>query len=123
MSRTHESTRKLARRIQAGTARILSATHLLDRLSRDIETTASPALISLGEELAAYPCPQPASRPDTLAILVPLRLRVHSTVLSLFSTTTVFGTPREVTLSELAIESFYPADPPTADFLRSSAAR
>jgi hypothetical protein len=50
---------------------------------------------------------------------MPLRLRVHGTVLSLFSTTTVFGTPREVTLSELAIESFYPADAPTAEFLRS----
>ena len=93
--------------------------HLLDRLNRDIETTASPALIALRDEVTAYPCPQPASRPDTRAILVPLRLRVPGTVLSLFSTTTVFGTPREVTLSELAIESFYPADPSTAEFLRS----
>ena len=93
--------------------------HLLDRLSRDIEATASPALIALRDELTAYPCPPPAASPDTRAILVPLRLRVRDTVLSLFSTTTVFGTPREVTLSELAIESFYPADPPTADFLKS----
>ena len=93
--------------------------HLLDRLNRDIEATASPALITLRDELTAYPCPPPASRPATRAILVPLRLRVHGTVLSLFSTTTVFGTPREVTLSELAIESFYPADSPTAEFLRA----
>jgi hypothetical protein len=42
-------------------------------------------------------------------------------VLSLFSTTTVFGTPRDVMLSELAIELFYPADAPTAAFLRASA--
>jgi len=96
--------------------------HLLDRLSKDIEATASPALIALRDELAAYPCPPPAASPDTRAILVPLRLRVRGTVLSLFSTTTVFGTPREVTLSELAIESFYPADAPTAEFLRSAAA-
>jgi len=95
--------------------------HLLDRLSRDIEATASPSLIALRDELTAYPGPAPAARPDTRAILIPLRLRVHDTVLSLFSTTTVFGTPREVTLSELAIESFYPADPPTADFLKSHA--
>jgi transcriptional regulator with XRE-family HTH domain len=95
--------------------------HLLDRLNRDIEVTASPALIALRDELAGYPCPPPAASTDTRAILVPLRLRVEGTVLSLFSTTTVFGTPREVTLSELAIESFYPADPPTADFLRSRA--
>ena len=45
------------------------------------------------------------------------------TVLSLFSTTTVFGTPRDVTLSELAIESFYPADAATAAFLRGAQAR
>jgi transcriptional regulator with XRE-family HTH domain len=93
--------------------------HLLDRLGRDIETTASPSLIALREELAAYPCPPPAVQPDTRAILVPMRLRADGTVLSLFSTTTVFGTPREVTLSELAIESFYPADAPTAEFFRS----
>ena len=37
--------------------------------------------------------------------------------LSLFSTTTIFGTPAEVTLSELAIESFFPADEATADLL------
>ena len=92
--------------------------HLLDRLGRDIESTAAPALIELRDELATYPSPPPAAHPDTRAILVPLRLRVHGAVLSLFSTTTVFGTPRDVTLSELAIESFYPADAPTAGFLR-----
>ena len=94
--------------------------HLLDRLSRDIESTAAPALIALRDELRGYPSPALAAYPDTRAILVPLRLRVGDTVLSLFSTTTVFGTPRDVTLSELAIESFYPADPPTAAFLRSN---
>jgi len=48
-----------------------------------------------------------------------MRLRVGAATLSLFSTTTDFGTPRDVTLSELSIESFYPADPPTAAFLRA----
>jgi transcriptional regulator with XRE-family HTH domain len=93
--------------------------HLLDRLNRDIESAAAPALIALREELADYPVPlaTPADT-DTRAILVPLRLRVGDTVLSLLSTTTVFGTPRDVTLSELAIESFYPADAPTAAFVR-----
>ncbi|HEX4659275.1 MAG TPA: hypothetical protein VH307_17945, partial [Streptosporangiaceae bacterium] len=66
----------------------------------------------------AYPCHPPASRPDVRAILVPMRLRVQGATLSLFSTTTVFGTPRDVTLSELAIESFYPADTATAAFLK-----
>jgi transcriptional regulator with XRE-family HTH domain len=92
--------------------------HLLHRLSHDIESTGDPALIALRDELATYPSPPPLTRPDTRAILVPLRMRVQGTVLSLFSTTTVFGTPRDVTLAELAIESFYPADAPTAAFWR-----
>jgi hypothetical protein len=94
--------------------------HLLDRLDHDIGSTADPALIALRDELATYPSHRPTSRPDSRAILVPLRLRVRDTVLSLFSTTTVFGTPRDVTLSELAIESFYPADAATAAFLRGT---
>ncbi len=93
--------------------------HLLDRLDRDVASTADRALIELRAELVTYPCPAPASRPDTRAILVPMRLRVRDATLSLFSTTTVFGTPRDVTLSELAIESFYPADAETAAFLTS----
>jgi hypothetical protein len=44
-------------------------------------------------------------------------------MLSMFSTTTVFGTPRDVTLSELAIESFYPADAQTAAFLSNMQAQ
>jgi transcriptional regulator with XRE-family HTH domain len=92
--------------------------YLIDRLDRDVESTADPALLELRAELATYPCPAPASRPDTRAILVPMRLRVEDRVLSLLSTTTVFGTPRDVTLSELAIESFYPADTATAAFLK-----
>jgi len=92
--------------------------HLLDRLNREIGSTADPALIELRDELASYPSGRPTSRPDSQAILVPLRLRVRGTELSLFSTTTVFGTPRDITLSELAIESFYPADAATAAFLR-----
>ncbi|HVT67978.1 MAG TPA: helix-turn-helix transcriptional regulator, partial [Trebonia sp.] len=97
--------------------------HLLSRLSRDIESTAAPGLIALREELAGYPCPPPGAFPDTRAILVPLQLRTAGPVISLISTTTVFGTPRDVTLSELAIESFYPADARTADYLRTRAAR
>jgi len=92
--------------------------HLLDRLDRDIESTAAPALIELRDELATYPSP-PHADTDTRAILVPLRLRVQHAVLSLLSTTTVFGTPRDVTLAELAIESFYPADAETAAFLKA----
>ena len=96
--------------------------HLLDRLERDISATADASLIALRDELAGYPCPPPASRTDTRAILVPLRMRIRDQLLSMFSTTTVFGTPRDITLAELAIESFYPADASTAAFLRAAAA-
>jgi hypothetical protein len=92
--------------------------HLLDRLDREIAAFATPALIALRSEVTAYPAPPAASSVDTRAILVPLRLRVPGAELSLLSTTTVFGTPRDVTLSELAIESFYQADGSTAAYLR-----
>ena len=45
---------------------------------------------------------------------MPLRLRTHGGTLSFLSTVTVFGTPVEITLSELSLEAFYPADEPTA---------
>jgi transcriptional regulator with XRE-family HTH domain len=94
--------------------------HLLDRLERDIVASADASLIRLRDELAGYPCPAPATRPDIRSILVPLRLRVRDHTLSLLSTTTIFGTPRDVTLAELAIESFYPADAATAAVLTAA---
>lgn len=78
-------------------------------------------------ELRAYPAPpEPAGRAPAAAeepgIVVPLVLRAGDEVLSFVSTTTVFGTPVEVTLAELALESFFPADAATAAFLRKLAA-
>ena len=52
------------------------------------------------------------------SVAVPLRLRTDHGTLSLISTTMVFGTPVDVTLSELAIEAFFPADAATADLLQ-----
>jgi transcriptional regulator with XRE-family HTH domain len=96
--------------------------HLLDRLRHQIELTADAGLAGLHEELGAYPVPNPAEdKPvrdaEVAGLLVPLRLRTSLGVLTFFSTTTVFGTPIEVTLSELAIESFFPADRETAEIL------
>jgi hypothetical protein len=54
---------------------------------------------------------------------VPLQLATEAGVLSLFSTTTVFGTPVDVTVSELAIESFFPADEATERMLRGGKVR
>lgn len=84
--------------------------HLLHRLERQVVASAEASLIALRDELLTYPCPDDRQAPDTDAIVVPLRLRVGNDELSLFSMTTVFGTPRDITVSELAIETFYPAD-------------
>jgi transcriptional regulator with XRE-family HTH domain len=101
--------------------------HVLARLQRQIEVSADDTLAALRDELAAYPAPPgtPDRDEDSSAALnqiaVPLRLRTSLGVLSFFSTTTVFGTPVDVTLSELAIEAFFPADQQTAAALRNYA--
>ncbi len=100
-------------------------THLLDRLRRQIEVTADAALVALRQELVAFAAPashrtEPGGR-EYAGILIPLQLRTPAGVLSFFSTTTVFGTPSDITLSELALEAFYPADAATAAALRAPA--
>lgn len=52
-----------------------------------------------------------------------MQLKLGETTLSLISTTTVFGTPVDITLSELALETFFPADAATAEALRGLAAQ
>ncbi|WP_459252669.1 helix-turn-helix domain-containing protein [Paraburkholderia sp. RL18-085-BIA-A] len=100
--------------------------HVLARLQRQIDVSGDGTLSALRDELAAYPAPAGADAADNdeaaaNQIAVPLRLRTPIGVLSFFSTTTVFGTPVDVTLSELAIEAFFPADQPTAAALREFA--
>jgi transcriptional regulator with XRE-family HTH domain len=100
--------------------------HLLARLRRQIDLSADPVLSALLEELRGYrPPPSPPRRappPDAAALAVPLQLSVGEEVLSFLSATTVFGTPIDITLSELALESFWPADEPTREALRRLAA-
>jgi transcriptional regulator with XRE-family HTH domain len=98
---------------------------LLARLRRQVEVSADPILAALYEELAGYPSPrQPGSPPpaNPTAVVIPLRLITGAGTLSFLSTITVFGTPVDITLSELAIETFLPADRETADALRRMAA-
>jgi len=98
--------------------------HLLERLRRQIEVSADPVLAELLRELRAYPLTEVAppgvslARPDYGGVIVPLQLRTDFGLLSLFSTTTVFGTPVDITLSELALETFFPADAESAALLR-----
>ena len=53
-------------------------------------------------------------------LLVPMRLTIGGHELSLFTTLTTFGTPRDVTLDELAVELFFPEDDATAQILRAA---
>ncbi|HET8673025.1 MAG TPA: hypothetical protein VFL87_05290, partial [Thermoleophilaceae bacterium] len=95
--------------------------HLLDRLGRQAVVSGDPALFALHEELAAYPGGG-AGHADLEAgeIAVPLRLRAGDAELSFISTATTFSTAVDVTLSELSIESFFPADEHTAEALRAA---
>ena len=90
--------------------------HLLTRLQRQVAATGDPRLAALLAELLRYPGGE-ASPPAPADVVVPLRYRHPDGELSLFSMTAVVGTPMDVTVEELAIESFYPADEATAQAL------
>ncbi|MEU1485365.1 helix-turn-helix transcriptional regulator [Streptomyces sp. NPDC005752] len=106
--------------------------HLLERMDRQAALRSSDALRGLYEEVASYPAPAgdthtgpdgrtdepgPAAHPYAL----PLRIEAGGQVLSFISTATTFNTPMDVTVSELAVETFLPADPETAAVLRAAA--
>jgi len=100
--------------------------HLIERLKRQNDAVGDPVLADLEKELLSYPGAARSGRPpqpDPMAIAHPLRIRQGDAVLSFISTITVFGTPLDVTLSELAIESFFPADEETGAALRSLAGK
>jgi transcriptional regulator with XRE-family HTH domain len=100
--------------------------HLLFRLRKQIELTGDETLRALLQEVLSYaydagqlPKEQKDKEPHIHhSVLVPLKMRTPLGSLSFFSTTTVFGTPVEVTLSELAIEMFFPADAETDRLVR-----
>jgi len=96
--------------------------HLLARLRRQTDASADPVLGELLNELSGYPVSRgsrhdAASDVDYAGVAVPLQLAAGDDILSFLSTTTVFGTPVDITLSELALESFFPADAATSDTL------
>ncbi|SDI82118.1 transcriptional regulator, XRE family [Pseudomonas delhiensis] len=92
--------------------------HVMARLQRDIEASGDPQLQALRDELALYPAPPHEEQASGDMVLIPVELRTELGVLSLIGTITVFGTPVDVTLSELALETFFPADARSADILR-----
>lgn len=94
--------------------------HLFERLRQQIAATSDPVLVDLLEELKAYPAPESTASPhlegEHAGVVMPFKFRTPVGVLSFISTTTIFGTPVDVTLQELAMETFFPAD----DFTRQA---
>jgi transcriptional regulator with XRE-family HTH domain len=98
--------------------------HVLERVCRSAELSGDPVLVDLANELRDYPIPtrgpsKHAPMHDGGDVFVPFQIESDLGVLSFLSTTTVFGTPVDVMLSEMALECFFPADAETAERLRS----
>jgi transcriptional regulator with XRE-family HTH domain len=99
--------------------------HLLERLHRQTVASADAELVALHDELRRYPgvCDEPSVPTDPASMLfVPMRLRGPDNVtLTFFSTLATFGTALDITIEELAVESFFPADQQTGEALRALA--
>ncbi|MFD5035480.1 helix-turn-helix domain-containing protein [Streptomyces sp. NPDC058405] len=106
--------------------------HLLEQMGRQLALSRSPALRELYEEVAAYPLPAPrpgAARTEAAApadgpaampgFALPMRIEHDGHVLSFVSSISTFNTPMDVTVAELAVETFLPADPATVKYLTS----
>ena len=94
--------------------------HLLARLRMDIDRSGDPMLEALHREIAAFPHPasaRPLGPAQRVAVPLAIRDRTSGLILTFLSTTTVFGTATDVTLAELTLECFYPADETTRQAL------
>jgi hypothetical protein len=91
--------------------------HLLTQLQQRARARGDQRLQELHDELLAYPGGQ-APAPAATDVVLPLRYRVDGQVLSLFSINASVGTATDVTVDELSVEAFYPADDETAAYLR-----
>jgi transcriptional regulator with XRE-family HTH domain len=92
--------------------------HLLHRLRQQIDLSADPELLALNRELAEYAIATTTHNSSANGYVVPLCIRTRVGQLSFFSTTMVFGTPVDVTLSEIAVEALFAADEQTRAIIR-----
>jgi hypothetical protein len=92
--------------------------HLLTQVHRRAEATGDRRLLDLHDELRGYPGGL-AVAPRNTDVVLPLRYRLGERELSFFSIAAELSSATDVTVEELAIESFYPADAETAEVLRS----
>ncbi|ALO97403.1 MULTISPECIES: helix-turn-helix domain-containing protein [Streptomyces] len=99
--------------------------HLLAQMEREIALHRSDRLRALYEEVAAYPVPEEPSDGEPAESVpyfaLPLRIEHAGRILSFVSSISTFNTPMDVTVAELAIETFLPADPATAKYLHTQA--
>jgi transcriptional regulator with XRE-family HTH domain len=96
------------------------SSHMIRRLRRRAAITADPELERLYDEVKDYPrvvLDSPAGESEAAAIVLPLRLSHDAGELAFLSTISTFGSAHDITLAELSIEAFYPADPATASVL------
>jgi len=96
--------------------------HLLRQLRQHAIAAPSPSLDALLAEAEAFPHPE-ATEPEGGTFALPMQLRAGDTTLRLFSTVATFGTPLDVAASELAIETFLPADLATRRWLAQHSER
>ncbi len=100
--------------------------HAIDRLRRQIDSNGDSGLMDLLEEIRGYPSPPTGSATDPVdhdMIAVPLKLATMDGIMSFYETSTVFSTPVDITVSELSIEAFLPADRQTAEAMRIAGAK
>jgi hypothetical protein len=101
--------------------------YLLRRIERETDVTGDRFMRELLAELKSYTA---NGAPDDLTtpsiahaddrVFVPLQLTSEEGLLTFISTTTVFGTPVDVTVAEIALECMFPADDVTANYLRKN---
>jgi len=110
------------------TAQLIDGKSIAASLRQQIATTGDAALAELAEQLRALPAPAGGDGDghhtlpgEHLGVLMPFRFNTPLGELNLISTTTVFGTAVDITLQELALETFFPADEETAERLRALA--
>ncbi|WP_435229072.1 helix-turn-helix domain-containing protein [Streptomyces sp. Tue6028] len=98
--------------------------HLLAQMDRQIALRRSEPLRALYEEVAAYPVPEPEEDDEPMSpvpyFALPMQIEHEGRTLSFISSISTFNTPMDVTVAELAIETFLPADPATVKYLRST---
>lgn len=100
------------------------AGYLLNQIDRTVRLTGDRRLTEIAEEVRAYPTVAalpPQATDEDPPLLVPVVIDMDGTDVAMFTTLTTFGTPRDVTLDELAVELFFPADDAADAHLRSAA--